>query len=93
MLELRAAVPDRANVQILLAQVDRDLRSWPLEIDVRAVRDGCLLADRDRRDLIASRNALAPLVFGGGHALCVGEGPWVLDIDREMLGRLRRRGH
>jgi hypothetical protein len=47
MLELRAAVPDRANVQILLAQIDRDLRSWPFEIDVRAVRDGCLLADRD----------------------------------------------
>jgi hypothetical protein len=30
MLELRAAVSDRANVQILLAQIDRDLRAWPL---------------------------------------------------------------
>jgi hypothetical protein len=41
----------------------------------------------------ASRDASSPLVFGGGDALCVGEGPWVLNIDREMLGRLRRRCH
>jgi hypothetical protein len=93
MLELRAAVPDRANLQILLAQIDRDLGSWPLQVDPRPVTDGRLPPARDGSDLNASRNASAPLLFGGGRALCVGEGPWVLDIDREMLGRFRRRGH
>jgi hypothetical protein len=46
MLELRAAVPDRANVQILLAKVDGDLGAWALEIDMGAVTDPCLLAAR-----------------------------------------------
>jgi len=73
MLELRVTVPDRANAQILLAQVDGDLRSWPSQINVRSVTDPCLLAARDGSDLNASRNVSAPLLFGGGHALCVGE--------------------
>jgi hypothetical protein len=42
MLELRAAIPDRTHVEIPLAQIDRDFRSWPLQIDVRAVTDACL---------------------------------------------------
>jgi hypothetical protein len=39
MLELRAAVPDRANVQILLAQIDGARGPWSLQVDVGAVTD------------------------------------------------------
>jgi hypothetical protein len=49
MLELRAAISDRAHVQILLAQIDGDLGPWPLQVDVRSVTDVRLLADRHGR--------------------------------------------
>jgi hypothetical protein len=37
MLELRAAVPDRADIKVFLAEIDGGLCSWPLQKDVRPV--------------------------------------------------------
>lgn len=51
VLELRAAVPNGADIEFLLANIDGALRSWPLHMDVRAVTDcppplAAIVADR-----------------------------------------------